>query len=75
MLHSDFIKPLYDGHCFSDIPPTLHYLLTGTGHPGLASDVLGPYQRQFQSVILFFLDSFGWFFLTNIGNGIRFYSA
>jgi len=31
MLHSDFIKPDYQANCFSRIPETIHYLLTGEG--------------------------------------------
>lgn len=60
---TDFVKPAYGSHCFADFPATIRYLLTGEGTPDLASDVLGPLNRQYDSVLFFFLDSFGWRFL------------
>lgn len=58
----DFIKPQYGSRCFADFPETIHYLLTGDGTPSLDAEVLGPYNRQYETVIFFFLDSFGWRF-------------
>lgn len=62
MLHPTFIAPRYDGHCFADLPATIQYWLTGQGAPALAPDVLGEYAQQYDTVILFFVDTFGWEF-------------
>lgn len=62
MLHSSFIVPRFDGYNFSNIPATIPYWLTGQGVPALAPDVLGEYTAQYDAVILFFIDSFGWEF-------------
>ena len=62
MLHPDFIKPQYGSRCFADIPQTIKYLLTGTGWPALARDVIGRYDRKYETVIFFFVDAFGWRF-------------
>lgn len=59
-MHSSFIAPRYGGHCFSDLPATIQYWLTGEGAPALAPDVLGEYAKKYDLVILFFIDSFGW---------------
>jgi predicted AlkP superfamily pyrophosphatase or phosphodiesterase len=60
MLDSAWIAPRYDGYNFSNLPATIQYWLTGQGAPALAPDVMGEYTRQYDAVILFFIDSFGW---------------
>lgn len=62
MLHSSFIAPRFDGYNFSNIPATIQYWLTARGKPALAREVLGEYTAQYNAVILFFIDSFGWEF-------------
>src|SRR5207247_4411338 len=57
-----FVKPLYDSYCFSNIPQTIEFLLTGEGESGLPLDVLGNLPRKYDKVILFFVDAFGWRF-------------
>src|SRR2546423_9748489 len=60
-----FVKPLYDSYCFSNIPQTIEFLLTGEGESGLPLDVLGNppcMPRKYDKVILFFVDAFGWHF-------------
>ncbi len=57
-----FVKPLYDSYCFSNIPQTIEYLLTGEGKSGLPLDVFGNFPTQYDRVILFFVDAFGWRF-------------
>src|SRR5256885_13615001 len=57
-----FVKPLYDSYCFSNIPQTIEFLLTGEGQSGLPLDVLGNLPRKYDKVILFFVDAFGWHF-------------
>ena len=36
-----FLKPLYDSYCFSNLPQTISFLLTGEGQSGLPLDVFG----------------------------------
>src|SRR5437763_10905991 len=57
-----FVKPLYDSHCFSNIPQTIEFLLTGEGQSGLPLDVFGDLPTRYDRVILFFVDAFGWRF-------------
>lgn len=56
-----FCKPLYDSYCFSRIPATILRLLTGKETGGLPKDVDSG--KVYDSVLLFFLDGFGWRFL------------
>jgi predicted AlkP superfamily pyrophosphatase or phosphodiesterase len=57
-----FVKPLYDSYCFSNIPQTIRYLLTGAGQSALPLDVFGNLPTKYDRVILFFVDAFGWRF-------------
>ncbi len=57
-----FVKPLYDSYCFSNIPQTIEYLLTGQGQNALPSDVFGNLPTRYDKVLLFFVDAFGWRF-------------
>src|SRR5438046_5084031 len=56
------VKPLYDSYCFSNIPQTIEFLLTGEGQSGLPLDVFGSLPTRYDKVILFFVDAFGWRF-------------
>ncbi len=58
-----FRRPLYDSYCFSRLPATLEYLLTGdesARERGLPADVLGPCARRWERVVLLLVDGFGW---------------
>ncbi len=57
-----FVKPLYDSYCFSNIPQTIPFLLTGEGRTALPLDVLGNLPIRYDKVILFLVDAFGWRF-------------
>src|SRR6266851_9614667 len=57
-----FVKPLYDSYCFSNIPRTVEFLLTGKGQSALPLDVFGNLPTKYDKVILFFVDAFGWRF-------------
>ncbi len=59
-LHPSCIPPQYNGHCFADLPATIRYWLTGKGEPKFAPDVLGEYNKQYDIVFSFFIDSLGW---------------
>ncbi|MCY4603262.1 MAG: alkaline phosphatase family protein [Gemmatimonadetes bacterium] len=78
VLDDRFIRPRYNGHCFADLPATIKWILTGQGAPSLDPTLLtavGPCD----TVVLFFIDSFGWRFferyqdrypfLSDIGRG------
>jgi len=71
-VHPDFIKPRYGSHCFADLPSTLKYLLTGVGSPSLAPDVLERFEPRYETVILFFIDSFGWRYIEQYGDDYPF---
>lgn len=62
MTSSNFIKPRYNDRCFADLPATILHLLTGTGQPALNPAVLGELSSRYDTVILFFVDGFGWRF-------------
>ncbi|MGE5196838.1 MAG: alkaline phosphatase family protein [Anaerolineae bacterium] len=55
-----FCRPLYDSYCFSRIPGTIKSLLGLESKTKLPSDVFGNALEEFDIVILFFVDGFGW---------------
>lgn len=57
-----FVKPQYGSRCFADLPQTILHLLTGAGNCPLATDAFGGLPRQYNTVIFFFVDGFGWRF-------------
>ena len=57
-----FVQPLYGSYCFSNIPQTVKFLLTGAGQSALPLDVFGDLPTHYNNVILFFVDAFGWRF-------------
>jgi Type I phosphodiesterase / nucleotide pyrophosphatase len=60
---TSFRKPLYDSYCFSNIPGTIEQALTGsTDLPTLPSDTVLVPGKQYDTVVLFFIDAFGWRF-------------
>ena len=58
VLDARFSRPRYNGHCFADLPATIKWLLTGRGSPSLDPALQGPCD----TVVLFFVDAFGWCF-------------
>jgi predicted AlkP superfamily pyrophosphatase or phosphodiesterase len=57
-----FVRPLYDSYCFSHLPATIDFLLTGHTAQMLPLDVLGNLPTRYDTVIFFFIDAFGWRF-------------
>jgi len=57
-----FCRPLYDSYCFSRIPGTVEFLLTGKGEKKLPLDTLIHPSKVYDQVILLFIDGFGWRF-------------
>lgn len=59
---NQFVRPCYDSYCFSNLPSTIEFLLTGNGKMTLPADVFGDLPTRYDKVILFFIDAFGWQF-------------
>ncbi len=57
-----FVRPCYDSYCFSNLPATIQFLLTGVGQSALPLDVFGHLPTRYNKVIFFFIDAFGWRF-------------
>jgi hypothetical protein len=57
-----FTRPLYDSYCFANLPATILSLLTGQGNSALPPDTLQGLPARYDTVILFFVDGFGWRF-------------
>jgi predicted AlkP superfamily pyrophosphatase or phosphodiesterase len=58
----EFLKPLYESYCFSNIPETIASLFSEKKTTGLPHDVLLDPLRSYDTVILFLIDGFGWCF-------------
>lgn len=57
------VQPLYESYCFSRIPWTIEAALTGEPNPRtLPSDTLGALADRPDTVVLLFVDAFGWRF-------------
>ena len=67
-----FVRPLYDSYCFSNLPRTIEFLLTGKGQSGLPPDVFGSLPVRYNKVILFFIDAFGWRFFAKYAEKYEF---
>ncbi|NTV65740.1 MAG: alkaline phosphatase family protein, partial [Oscillochloris sp.] len=57
-----FVRPLYESYCFARIPHSIEALLTGAATPGLPPAALAGLPARCETVILLFLDAFGWRF-------------
>ncbi len=57
-----FIRPLYDSYCFSNLTSEVVRRLTGQGESRLPADALAGLPERCDTVILFFVDGFGWRF-------------
>ncbi len=62
MFDREVVLPQYGTRSFADLPQTVRHALTGRGGPGLSSEILGPLNRRWKKVALFFIDAFGWRF-------------
>jgi len=56
------IRPLYESYCFSNLPSAIARRLTGKGDSKLPADTLAGLPERCDTVILFFIDAFGWRF-------------
>jgi len=57
---TQFVKPLYESYCFSNIPGTIQKLLHIPYNRSLPSDTLPT--KKANKVVFLFIDSFGWIF-------------
>lgn len=57
-----FVRPLYEGYSFAQIPQTVRRVLTGAAG-GLPSKAFAHLPERYRKVVLFLVDSFGWRFL------------
>lgn len=60
LFKEQFRKPLYESYSFSRVPGTIKNLLTGSGGPRLPSETTK--EKEYEHLILFFIDGFGWSF-------------
>ncbi len=70
-----FVRPLYATYCFSNIPSTIEFLLTGGAAHTLPLDVLGNVPQRYDKVIFFFVDGFGWRFFERYADRYPFLKA
>ena len=59
---TEFIRPRYDGGCFSDIPAFIRSVLVGDSASMLRPDGFDRLPQRYQTVVLLFIDAFGWRF-------------
>ncbi len=57
-----FVRPLYESYCFARVPHTIEAMLTGAVTPGLPPAALAGLPDRCETVVLVFLDAFGWRF-------------
>ncbi|GCE11556.1 alkaline phosphatase family protein [Tengunoibacter tsumagoiensis] len=70
-----FVRPCYASYCFSSIPATIDFLLTGTPQQTLPLDVFGKLPTRYKKVVLLFIDSFGWRFFERYSKRYPFLKA
>ena len=63
MPNDQIVKPQYGVSCFSDLPAIIQNLLDAGRPSPLAADLLGDLEGEYQTVVLFLIDSFGWRFI------------
>ncbi|MBF0288856.1 MAG: alkaline phosphatase family protein [SAR324 cluster bacterium] len=62
MLNSEFVKPSYDAACFSNIPEAIRFFFSKQGDPPFLANAANYVSAQYNTVIFFLIDSFGWNF-------------
>ena len=58
MFDTDVVLPQYGGRSFADLPKMVRYALMGQGDSGLSSELIGPVDRRWKKVAVFFSKSF-----------------
>jgi Type I phosphodiesterase / nucleotide pyrophosphatase len=70
-----FRRPLYDSYCFARLPATVKYLLLGRDEDragALPADAYAGLPTQYDNVVLFFIDAFGWHFFEKFADDYPF---
>jgi hypothetical protein len=57
-----FMRPLYDGYGFAQIPQTIRYCLTDSEQKGVPFGERDDLYQKYDAVVLLFVDAFGWRF-------------
>lgn len=60
---TEFIRPLYDSYCYSNIPQTIRNILLNENKKALPDDIFPNLSHSYNKVIFFLIDRFGWRFL------------
>lgn len=61
--HPHFVKPVYDTYGFAQLPQTVRYMLTQDTRKGVPLGERDDLYQKYDTVILFFIDAFGWRFV------------
>ena len=59
---TEVVLPQYGGRSFADLPQMVRYVPNGRRRFGLSSELIGPVDRRWKKVAVFFIDAFGWRF-------------
>ncbi len=65
---TSFRKPLYESYSFAKIPATIESLLGYKNNKTLPADVIEGLPQEYDKVVLFFIDAFGWRFFDKYKN-------
>jgi hypothetical protein len=70
-----FRRPLYDSYCFARLPATIKYLLLGHDDDrtrALPADAFAGLPARYDTVVLLFIDAFGWHFFRKAADDYQF---
>lgn len=70
--YGQFVKPLYGSYCFSRIPRLIESLFGLGGDGDIQSELIGPLTGRYQTVVLLFIDGYGWRFIQETLDRYRF---
>jgi Type I phosphodiesterase / nucleotide pyrophosphatase len=59
---TQFMRPLYTGYGFAQIPQTIRYCLTDSDQKGVPFGTRDDLYQKYDAVVLLFVDAFGWRF-------------
>ncbi len=62
MLNSEFVKPLYNSACFSNIPETINFFFNKQEEAPFLARATNQITGEYDTVIFFLIDSLGWSF-------------
>ena len=62
---TQFVRPIYAGYGFAQIPQTIRYCLTDSQQKGVPFGERDDLYQKYDAVVLLFVDAFGWRFFEN----------